>query len=153
MSSDIPPNYLETLNRDLALALGDAVWAFASIEWLTYEFLGWLSADRIDELVGDLPFRSRTAMLTRLVDRHDADTQTKQRARTAIERAEKLSERRNVIAHNPWRIWIDLDDREFMAEIQKYSNKGKKIDLTELRQFTDTAAEVELELRESLSAL
>jgi hypothetical protein len=31
--------YLETLHRDLALAHGDAVWAFARIEWATYEML------------------------------------------------------------------------------------------------------------------
>jgi hypothetical protein len=148
-----PESYLESLNRDLASALGDAVWAFARIEWLTYECLGWLSVDQIDELVGDLSFRSRTAILARIVDRRDVDDQTKKRARTAIERAEKLSDKRNIIVHNPWRIWIDLDAKEFMTEIQKYSNKSKRIDLTELRQFTETAGKVELELRESLRAL
>ena len=144
---------MDSLNRDLALALGDAVWAFARIEWLTYELLDWLSADHIDELVGDLSFRNRTAILTRMVDRREGDAQTKQRARTAIDKAEKLSEKRNIIVHNPWRIWIDLDAKEFMTEIQKYSNKGKKIDLTELRLFAETAGEVELELKESLRAL
>ena len=61
--------------------------------------------------------------------------------------------KRNIIVHNPWRLWIDLDAKEFMTEIQKYSNKGKKIDLTELRLFAETAGEVELELKESLRAL
>ena len=50
-------HYLETLYKELALALGDAVWAFAGIEWLTYECLRRLSKDRLDELVGDLTFR------------------------------------------------------------------------------------------------
>src|SRR5882762_1784545 len=153
MSSDNEPHHLEILNKDLALALGDAVWAFARIEWLVYECLGWLSVDQIDQLVGDLPFRSRTAILTRIVDRREADSRRKQRVQTAIEKAEKLSEKRNIIVHNPWRIWIDLDAKEFMTEIQRYSNRGKKVDLTELRQFTETAANVELELRESLRAL
>jgi hypothetical protein len=153
MKSETEPNYLETLNKDLALALGDAVWAFARIEWLTYECLGWLSADHSDQLVGDLSFRSRTAILTRLVDRHDADTQTKQRARTAIKKADELCDKRNIIVHNPWRIWVDFNAREFMTEIQKYSNKGKTIDLTELRQFTETAGKVEADLREALRAL
>ena len=88
---------MEILNKDLALALGDAVWAFARIEWLVYECLGWLSVDQIDQLVGDLPFRSRTAILTRIVDRREADSRRKQRVQTAIEKAEKLSEKRNIM--------------------------------------------------------
>ena len=90
------------------------------IEWLVYECLGWLSVDQIDQLVGDLLFRSRTAILTRIVNRREADSRRKQRVQTAIEKAEKLSEKRNIIVHNPWRIWIDLDAKEFMTEIQRY---------------------------------
>ena len=48
---------------------------------------------------------------------------------------------------------MDLDEKEFMTEIQKYSNREKKINLNELREFTDSANAVEAELREALSAL
>jgi len=146
-------HYLETLYRDLALALGDAVWAFAKVEWLTYEQLGRLSVDRVDELVGDINFRPRTAILQRLIERGDSSSEKKERAIAAIKKAVTISERRNVIVHNPWRIWVDLDEREFMTEIQKYSNRERKINLNELREFTDSANAVEAELREALSAL
>jgi len=151
--ADAKPHYLETLYRDLALALGDAVWAFAKIEWVTYEYIGRLSVDRVDELVGDMNFRSRTAILQRLIERRDASLEKKERAVSAIRKSETLAEKRNVIVHNPWKIWVNLDEREFMTEIQKYSNRGKRVNLDELRGFTDSASATETELREALGAL
>jgi Arc/MetJ-type ribon-helix-helix transcriptional regulator len=150
---DSEPHYLEVLYRDLALALGDAVWAFARIEWLVYEYLGRLSKDHIDELVGEVAFRSRCSILRRLVDRRATTPESKERALRAVQKAEGLAERRNIIVHNPWSVWIDLNAKEFMTEIQKYSNRSSKVDLNELRRFTDSAADVEQELRESLRAL
>ena len=147
------PHYLETLYQDLALALGDAVWAFAKIEWVTYEFLGHLSADQLDELVGDVSFRSRTAILRRLVERRDASDAAKERVILAIAETEKLANERNVIVHNPWKVWVDLDQKEFMTEIQKYSNPSKKVDLNDLRAFIDRATVAEINLRNALIAL
>lgn len=146
-------HYLETLYRDLALALGDAVWAFAKIEWLTYEALGRLSAERLDELVGDVSFRGRTAILRRLVERRDTTVEAKERALSAIGAVETLANERNVIVHNPWKVWVDLDQREFMTEIQKYSNPAKKMNLDQLRAFIDCATVAEFELKEALGAL
>jgi hypothetical protein len=40
-----------------------------------------------------------------------------------------------------------------MTEIQKYSNRNRKINLDDLRQFVADAAAAERELREALSAL
>ena len=153
MSAKSEPHYLEELYKELALALGDAVWAFARIEWLTYEYIGRLSADRVDELVGDLNFRPRTSILKKIVDRSDTSIDKKERALAAINEAEKLADKRNIIVHNPWRIWIDIDAKEFMTEIQKYSNRNKKIDLKELQQFVASAGSIETELKESLNAL
>lgn len=150
---DSGPHFLEVLYQDLALALGDAVWAFARIEWLVYEYLGCLSRDRVDELVGEVAFRSRCSILRRLVERRASTPESKGRALRAIQEAEKLAERRNIIVHNPWSIWIDLDAKEFMTEIQKYLNRSSKVDLNELRRFTESAGNVERELKESLNAL
>lgn len=151
--SEGEPHYLETLYQELSLALGDAVWAFARIEWLTYEYVGALSTDRLDELVGDISFRSRTSILRRLVERRDSPEPHKKRALGLIDDAEKLSEKRNIIVHNPWRIWVDLDAREFMTEIQRYSKRDKKLNLKELREFVERATSLEARLKEALSAL
>lgn len=150
---DSEPHYLEVLYRDLALALGNAVWAFARIEWLVYEFLGRLSKYHVDELVGEVAFRPRCSILRRLVERRASTPESKDRALRAIQETEKLAERRNIIVHNPWSIWIDLNAREFMTEIQKYSNRSSKVDLNELKRFTQSAAKVERELKESLNGL
>lgn len=153
MNSDTDPHCLEVLYKDLALALGDAVWAFARIEWVVHEDLGRLSVDRVDQLVGDLAFRARTSILIRIVERRDTSAEARARALNSIKEAEKLADKRNIIVHNPWRIWIDLNAKEFMTEIQKYSNRDRKVDLNELRQFAKTAGKIERELKESLSAL
>jgi len=146
-------HYLETLYQELALALGDAVWAFARIEWLTFESIGKLTTDRLDEIVGNINFRSRTSILKKLVERKDSIDSVKKKALKLITEAEKLSEKRNIIVHNPWRIWVDLDARDFMTEIQKYSNKDKKVNLKELRDFIESASKLENQLKEALNAL
>ena len=146
-------NLLEVLYRDLALALGDAVWAFARIEWFTYECLERLSHEHLEELVGDLNFRPRTSIIRRIIERRELPATKRDRVLAAINAVDDLSSRRNLIVHNPWRIWIDFEAREFMTEIQKYSQPNKKLDLEELRSFAKACGTAEVELRESLNAL
>lgn len=154
MASDTnEEHFLDTLYKDLALALGNAVWAFARIEWLTYESLKRLSRDHLEELVADLNFRPRTAIIRRLVERHESASTAKNRALEAIRTVDDLSVKRNVIVHNPWRIWIDLKAEDFMTEIQKYAQPNKKVDLEELRSFTEACEKAEIELREALREL
>ena len=153
MATEEEPHYLETLYGELALALGDAVWAFARIEWLTYEYLGRLSTDQIDELVPDLGFRQRTSIIRRLVHRKSADAEKRSKALAAIKEIEDLSEQRNIIVHNPWRIWIDLDAEEFMTEIQKYSNRERKVDLSSLKVFAEKCGNAEAQFVEAVNAL
>ncbi len=147
------PHFLETLHRDLALALGNPVWAFARIEWFTYESLGRRSPGRMDELVGDVNFRPRVAILRRMIERRSSAPDKKARALAAIKIAEALSEERNIIVHNPWQIWIALDAEEFMTEIQKYSKPEKSVDLSKLKAFTEKCREAEVELKGALNAL
>lgn len=147
------PHFLETLYRDLALALGNAVWAFARIEWLTYESLRRLSPGRVDELVGDVNFVPRVAILRRMVERKEASPGKKARAIAAINAAAQLSEQRNIIVHNPWQIWIDLDAEKFMTEIQKYTKPEKTVDLLKLKAFIESCGRAEVELKAALNAL
>jgi hypothetical protein len=144
---------LDALYRDLALALGDAVWAFARIEWLTYECLERLSHEHLEELVSDLNFRPRTSIVRRIIERREIPAAKKDRVFAAIKAVDDLSVRRNLIVHNPWRIWIDFEAREFMSEIQRYSQPNKKLNLGELKSFAEDCGRAEVELRESLNAL
>ncbi|HEX2583665.1 MAG TPA: hypothetical protein VHL14_00935 [Steroidobacteraceae bacterium] len=101
MSSDLETPFLDALYKDLALALGNAVWAFARIEWTVYKFIGRLSKDGLDELVGEIAFRQRCSILTRIVERRSSLEPAKVRALAAIKNTEQLAERRNIIVHNP----------------------------------------------------
>jgi len=98
-------------------------------------------------------FRPRANILKRLIERRGPAKAQLDRALSALGSAEALADRRNIIVHNPWRIWVDLDAKEFTTEIQKYSNRNRKINLDDLRQFATDAAAAEKELREALSAL
>lgn len=154
MVEDAPTSpFLDDMYKELALALGDAVWGFARIEWLTYQGLGHLSNDKLDELVGDVPFRTRTSMLRRIFQRRDAPEDIKSQALAALKAVEDLAERRNLIVHNPWRIWADLDERKYMTEISKYTRPEKKIDLQELREFVLLCDAAERDLRHAIDAL
>ena len=59
-------HYLETLSEELSLALGEAVWAFAKIEWITYRYLKALSNDQLDVLMNGFAFRSRADTIRNL---------------------------------------------------------------------------------------
>jgi hypothetical protein len=146
-------DYLDSLGDELALALGRAVWAFARIEWLTYEYMRALSDDSLDELMGDQLFRARIRLTRQLVERLEGKASEKAAAVAAIEQAERLADRRNTLVHNPWQIWIDLERKDFLTEIQKYNRREKKLDLSAVKAFTDEATQTASALQVALGAL
>lgn len=149
------PHFLDTLHRDLALALGQAIWAFARLEWLTCKWIGHLTRNGVDELVVDLGFEVRAKMLKRWLRQHT--DQTKQAEveaiATLLNQGSKLAERRNVIVHNPWSVWIDFDANDFKMAIEKYGDKENKVNLDELREFTKACGDLEQQLRTALHGL
>jgi hypothetical protein len=153
MSREEERHYLEILGDELALAVGQAICAFTRIEWLIYEYLKQLSLDDLDLLMADQLFRTRTIVLRRLVERLGKAKDKKDQALAWITSAEQLSEKRNTIVHNPWQIWIDSKRRDFMTEIQRYAKRDKKLDLAQVRDFTERAQEIASGLKESLAAL
>jgi len=153
MSREEERHYLEVLGDELSLAVGQAIWAFARIEWLTYEYLKRLSRDELDVLMADQLFRVRAKVMRRLVERLEKANDKKDQALGWISQAEQLSDQRNTIVHNPWQIWIDFDRRDFMTEIQRYAKQHKKLDLAQVRAFTERAQQVASGLKESLAAL
>lgn len=153
MSLDEERHYLDILGDQLSLALGKAVWSFARIEWLTYEYMKELSSDDLDMLMGDQFFKARTKLIKKLVLRIEGSQAEKDQAISCIARAETLADQRNTIVHNPWQIWIDFNRRDFMTEIQKYTDREKKFDLTKVQDFTENAQKLASDLKDALSAL
>ena len=137
MSVQQEKDYLKTLGDELALAVGQAIWAFAKIEWLSYRYMKLLSKDDLDGLVDGLLFKKRIEVIKKLVIRIVGLDKEKAKVINCLNEISKLSEERNLIVHNPWQIWIDLEKEVFMTEIQKHSNPMKKLDLSEVNLFTD----------------
>ncbi|MGZ8262445.1 MAG: hypothetical protein ACXWTU_05715, partial [Methylotenera sp.] len=52
-------NYLEELSDELSIALGKAIWTFAKIEAVTYDYIKKLSKDDLNSLLGNQPISSR----------------------------------------------------------------------------------------------
>lgn len=144
---------LDDLYASLSSELGNAVWSFARIEWLVYTYIGKLSVDRIDELIGDVGFHARVEILKRLIQRKETSEDKKSAALKTLSDAQKLAGIRNIIAHNPWRVSIDFQSKEFVTELRKYTNPDKKIDREQLNRFSKEANEVQQRLKEALDAL
>ena len=132
--------YLENLNRELALAIGNAIWAFAQIEWAVTITLG-RGGSNLDHILSELPFRQRTTVLKRILPELGLYPETIEELGACLNQFERLSEKRNLIAHNPWKIWLDSEAKEIMTEIQHYSRQNKKLDLSALKEFSNDCAE------------
>lgn len=146
-------SYLDELYQELSGLLGEAVWAFSRIEWLTYEFVGHLTDEGVAQLLDGVSFRSRTSMLKKLVNRGEWDRSVKDEAVAALKVVNKLSEDRNVFVHNPWKVYVDFDKREFEGELRKYTDERKAVRKEELRQFIESCKEAQERLENAFKAL
>lgn len=146
-------HYLETLSAELAQALGEAVWAFSMIEKLTYRYMKALSSEPLHLLMADQSFSARIKLIRHLVDRLTGQDEGKAIAVKCLNRAVELSRTRNMLAHNPWSIWVDLDKSEFVTEIQKITDENNTLDLVQVREFRDNARELASSFEYALDAL
>ncbi len=159
MAEEHNENYLETLSDELSLALGRAIWTFAKIEALTYEYIKELSKDSLNDLLGRQTFKSRMDLVKKLIERIENLDAEKAQALSVINKLDSLLKRRNMIAHNPWLIWIDLEQEIFMTEIHDASkpmdkqNAKETLNLEKINQFTIETQEIVLELKRALAPL
>ena len=145
----------------MALKLGHAIWGFARIEWLSYRYVKSLSESDLNSLVDDFlslteaqGFSSRTKILKKLVKRSGADSALVENAIQLLNKAMKLAEKRNIIVHNPWQIWIDLNKEEFVSEISHpLDSTAERLSEADIDQFAKDAEELERQLETALSAL
>lgn len=153
MTESSAEDYLEELYKELAAMLGEAVWAFSRIEWRSYEFIGQLSNERLDQLMGRIGFSARISILEQLLDRSEADTELKEEATSALQEALKLAGRRNLLIHNPWRVYVDFDSHEFQGEFQKYTDDQKNLSREELGKFIKDCRASQARLEAAFGAL
>ena len=145
--------YLEDMRAELSQALGEAMWAFAMVERLTYQYMKKLSSDALDELMGGQSFSARIRLIRKLVDRLKGQEEQKAVVVKCLKKAEQLADTRNTLAHNPWQIWIDFDESKFKSEIKKVTDEEKTLDLKQVRAFRDDAGELASTFEYQLSEL
>lgn len=146
-------HYLEELRAELSQALGEAIWAFSMVERFTYSYLKNLSSEPLHELMDDQSFGVRIRLIRKLIQRLKGQVEQKAIALRCLEKAEKLARTRNMLAHNPWRIWIDFDESKFKSEIRKVTDETKALDLETVRAFRDDASELAASFEYQLSQL
>lgn len=129
------------------------MWSFSRIEWLSYKFIGQLSTESIDELLGGVSFRARMSILKQLLGRIEGNEEQIEEAVSAINEAVKLSERRNIFVHNPWRVYVDFDNKDFVGEFQKYTDEKKKVSRKELETFISESKASQSRLEAAFGAL
>lgn len=146
-------HFLEQLGQELTEKLGDAIWSFAKIERLTYEYLRVLGGQESLVLAGHQNFVPRLNALKRLIEVKELKADASARVLELLAQAETLAKKRNAIAHNPWQIYIDLERMDFVSEIIKYMNQEERIDRAGLEAFTKESDKVGKDLESLLNEI
>lgn len=146
-------NYLEQLGKELSQKLGDAIWDFAKIEWLTYKYIKLLAGSDVLELVAHQSFKLRLDVLGKIVKQKDCDSTLSKSAFAVFSEARLLSDKRNTIVHNPWQVYVDLDRMDFVTEISKYTNPNHSFNVNDIESFTADAQRISTEMEKILGML
>ena len=146
-------HYLEQLNEDLSQKLGNAIWAFAKIEWLTYEYIKRLAGSNILELVVNQNFKLRLGVLEKIIKQKKYGAKLSDDVIAVFTEAKLLSDKRNTIVHNPWQVYIDLEEMEFVSEISKYTNPNHIFNVEDIESFTLEAQNVAKRMQRAIAAL
>lgn len=131
--------FLDKLSADLAKLLGQAIWSFAKIEWLTYEYIEILGGDGLLSLVGDQGFDRRVRILRKLIDRAGGPEDRRRAAIEALHKATKLAAERNTIVHNPWQVYLDFEVGELVTRIHKWGKMDRRLSDQEVQSFISKA--------------
>ncbi|HDR9164788.1 TPA: hypothetical protein QDB28_005223 [Burkholderia vietnamiensis] len=138
---------------ELSMTLGQAIWAFARVERVTYLYMKQLSTDTLDVLMADQSIPTRIRVIKHLINRATGPESIKQQALTCLKRIHALAEKRNLIAHNPWSTYLDLDAGEFVGEIEKVTDASEVISKAELEKFSRDALDLAANFESALSEL
>lgn len=125
--------------------------SFAKIEHTTCISIQHFSEDNITKTANNLPFKTRVELLIELIKgKNYIDTEKAEKHIELLKISLKLSEKRNIIAHNP--ILLDLYTQEETEELQEREvivskrSKKKRIYLENLEKMVDEVEKLSKEL-------
>jgi len=124
--------------------IGKAILSFAEIELITYHFLKHIPQDDIFQAVSRLSFGHRVDLILRILNGRNGLPDVGEKFKENLQKARKLTEVRNLIAHNPTMLDV-YEHRESGAigverTIRAVRNQQRFLDLAGLKEY---AAEVE----------
>jgi hypothetical protein len=124
--------------------VGKAILRFGDIELVSVKCLQVFPADKIGVSASRLGFSQRTDLLIEILESRPQRSAHLETLLVGFKRAKKLSEKRNLIAHNPvmLSLYVNEDETESFAQnsITSARSGAQTLDLAELKGF---AAEVE----------
>jgi len=137
-------NFIDEM-QEWRILVGTTILSFGEIELITLKCLAHIPKDEIYKSVSTLPFGRRIDLVVEILNSRESK-KNKEIINfiEKLKKAKKLSEYRNVLAHNPLMADIYMDnisgDIKVEQIISSSKNKDKSIDLASLKEI---AAEVE----------
>lgn len=127
--------------------------SFAKIEHTTCISIKAFSEENISNTANSLPFTLRVELLMEIiVKKKYIESEKLNKLLNLLKQSLKLSEKRNIIAHNPILLDIYTDESEQLKErevIVSKRNCKKRIHLEDLKKMVDEANKLSEELHDS----
>lgn len=144
---------LVDLNGEWAAAIGRCFVAFGSIEDSTVTCLQEIPKDRIQKSVKNFRLGQRIDLIIELLEAHPGYVYEQLTAK--LSRAKKMSETRNLIAHNPLILGIHYTDDSYTVKesIVSLRNDQHRISLAELQEFATESEQLATDLHRCTAAV
>lgn len=138
---------------DWCLAIGKFMLWFASIEESTFVLLKELPTENIFEATISLQFGQRVDLLLAVAsDSNKVMPSTKNALIEKLKLAKNISEKRNLVAHNPLSVDIykhkSEEEYKIVERIRSLKNQKKVIEIEELRELGVNTKKLALELND-----
>ena len=123
-------------HNEWAVEIGRFMLAFGSIEHVTHLCLRDLPTEKLEGIGRSLLLSKRIALVQSILENREHEAFT--RLANLLNKASKLAEERNLIAHNPLvlDVYADTDDQMFIqAIIRSARSSGRSTDLPGLKRL------------------
>jgi len=141
---------IETQRDEWALAIGRFLVSFTGCEYWTYQYIETFGSRTLREAVADLGLNSRSRVAHALLVNLELVEHIQTRVDNAFVELKRLSEARNLVAHNGPMIHIyrnlETEEHEIRHELRSVRNINKDITVDELKQQYVEATSLEEEL-------
>jgi hypothetical protein len=133
-------DYADKVNWESAI--GKCFLSFGTVEYLIYNFHQFISKDDAPRFISSLPLSKRIELLSELLNQHSFRELDFSPIKVDLDETKKLSETRNLIAHNP--LMFEFYESEpgaikIVQTIVSIKNRSHKITLSELDEFSKNA--------------